>query len=154
MESDYVKVAKLEARTQLQSQVLSLVADPLWSSILGFVAVHELRKKGMIGPVADDVLYAGIIAINTGRSPGLTDLAGKGISAAGAALAGGAAAVGTVGTVAAGKAVLSRVGGRAAGVALLPVGVATSMAAAELKRKGYLVEKPQIGSAGPSQELY
>lgn len=97
MASEAMKLARLEAATQLQSQLLGLLQDPLWSTIGGFVAVHELRKREMIGPVADDVLYAGIIAINTARTPGVLELAGKGLSAAaaaGGAAAGGAAAYG------------------------------------------------------------
>jgi len=98
MKSDTLKIAELSCRTQLSSQLLGVVCDPLWSTILGFVAVHELRKHDLVGPVADDILYAGIIAVNTARTPGLTDLAGKGVSlisevgtaavGAGAALAG------------------------------------------------------------------
>jgi len=98
MKSDTLKIAELSCRTQLSSQLLGVACDPLWSTILGFVAVHELRKQDLVGPVADDILYAGIIAVNTARTPGLTDLAGKGMSlisevgtaavGAGAALAG------------------------------------------------------------------
>jgi len=98
MKSDALKIAELSCRTQLSSQLLGVACDPLWSTILGFVAVHELRKHDLVGPVADDILYAGIIAVNTARTPGLTDLAGKGVSlisevgtaavGAGAALAG------------------------------------------------------------------
>jgi len=91
--SDALKIAKLEADTALVSQVIGLATDPLWSTIGGFVAIHELRKRELIGPVADDVLYAGVIAINTARQPAMMELAGKGISAA-AAAAGAAAGVG------------------------------------------------------------
>lgn len=98
-----LKIAELQCRTQLTSQALSLVVDPLWSTIAGFVAIHELRKQELIGPVADDILYMGVIAINTARQPQLMDLAGKGLSvvstaagaAAGAATALGAAKVGS-----------------------------------------------------------
>lgn len=83
MSNTALKIAKLQCETQLQSQVLSMVTDPLWSTILGFVAVHELRKRDLVGPVADDILYAGIIAVNTARTPGLTDLAGKGLNVVG-----------------------------------------------------------------------
>lgn len=153
--SDAVRIAELEARTQLTSQVLSLVADPLWSTIGGFVAVHELRKRNLIGPVADDVLYAGIIAINTARQPALMDLAGKGLSALGTA---GIAAATTAGTLATGyaakrgiTAVATKATGRGAGVALLPVGIGTALAAKELERKGYYVDHPSLGSEG---EMY
>jgi len=91
--SDILRIAELEARTGITSQVIALLTDPLWSTIAGFVAIHELRKRELIGPVADDILYAGCIAINTARTPALMDIAGKGISAAAAAAgaAGGAA---------------------------------------------------------------
>jgi hypothetical protein len=102
MASDALKIARLEASTQLTSQVLSLAADPLWSTIGGFVVVHELRKRDLIGPVADDILYAGIISVNAARQPALLDLAGKGLSA-GAAAAG--AVAGAAGAAAVGKAV-------------------------------------------------
>jgi len=151
-QSEALKIAKLEARTQLQSQVLGLLTDPLWSTIGGFVTVHELRRRDMIGPVADDILYAGIIAINTARQPALAELAGKGISAA-LAVAGGVA--GGVGAVAAGKVagkvgvgLLAKTSGKAAGVALLPVGIATSLAVKTLQRKGYMVEGKPSGLGG------
>lgn len=110
VKSDVVRVAELQCRTQLNSQVLGLVADPLWSTILGFVAVHELRKNNLVGPVADDILYAGIIAINTARQPGLSELAGRGLDLGTAALAG------AVGGGLAAKA-LPVAGGAAAGAA-------------------------------------
>ena len=101
MASDTLKISRLQASTELTSQAMSLLADPLWSTVLGFVAIHELRKRDLIGPVADDVLYAGVIAINTARQPAMMELAGKGISvAAGAAgAAAGAAGAYTVGKV-------------------------------------------------------
>jgi len=110
------------------------------------VAIHELRKRDLIGPFADDILYAGVIAINTARSPALTDLAGKGISAGAgvaAGLVGGVSAV-AAGAVAkrAGTAVLTKVGGKTVGVALLPVGIATNLAIKDLQRKGYSVSRP------------
>lgn len=118
--SEALKIARLQCSTQLASQVLGIVTDPLWSTILGFAAVHELRKKDLVGPVADDLLYAGIIAVNTARSPGLQDLAGKGIDAVGLGVAG-------VAGVAAGKLLAggAAAGGAAAGAAsrlLLPSG--------------------------------
>ena len=159
--SDALKIARLECSTQLTSQVVGLLSDPLWSTILGFIAIHEARKRDLIGPVADDILYAGVIAVNTARSPALTDLAGKGITAASgvaaglaAGLAGGIGAV-TAGAVAkkAGTAISSKVGTRAVGVALLPVGIATSMAVKDLERKGYTVTaRPSYGSGGGDLE--
>ena len=106
--SDAVKIARLSAATQLSSQLLGVVTDPLWSSILGFVAVHELRKQDLVGPVADDILYAGIIAINTARQPAIMELAGKGISAAAGAAGAAAGAAGAVGTVAVAQKLLAR----------------------------------------------
>jgi hypothetical protein len=108
MASDVLKVARLQANTELTSQLISLVADPLWSTILGFVAIHELRKRDMIGPVADDVLYAGVIAINTARQPALMELAGKGMSAAAGAAGAAAGAAGAVGAAYAGQKLLAR----------------------------------------------
>lgn len=102
MATEAMRLARLEATTQLQSQLLGLLADPLWSTIGGFVAIHELRKREMIGPVADDVLYAGVIAINTARVPGVAEWAGKGVSAAAAAAG---AAVGTTAALGTAKAV-------------------------------------------------
>jgi len=107
MASDAMKIARLQCSTQLTSQMLGIVTDPLWSTILGFCAVHKLRKEDLVGPIADDILYAGIIAINAARTPGLQDLAGKGIDTvgmlgagatgllAGKVLAGAGAAAGT-----------------------------------------------------------
>jgi hypothetical protein len=83
MRSEAYKIARLQCETQLCSQALGIVTDPLWSTILGFAAVHEMRKRELVGPVADDILYAGIIAVNTARTPGLAELAGRGIDAAG-----------------------------------------------------------------------
>jgi len=68
MASDAVRIARLSASTQLTSQALGVVTDPVWSTILGFVVVHELRKQDLVGPVADDLLYAGLIAINCART--------------------------------------------------------------------------------------
>lgn len=94
MASEALRIARLQASTELTSQAMALLTDPLWSTVLGFVAVHELRKRELIGPVADDVLYTGIIAINTARQPAMMELAGKGITA-GAAAAGAAVGAGT-----------------------------------------------------------
>lgn len=93
MASEALRIARLQASTELTSQAMALLTDPLWSTVLGFVAIHELRKRELIGPVADDVLYAGVIAINTARQPAMMELAGKGITA-GAAAAGAAAGAG------------------------------------------------------------
>jgi hypothetical protein len=101
--SDALKIARLQARTELTSQVIALTTDPLWSTIAGFIAIHELRKANLIGPVADDVLYAGVIAINTARQPALMDLAGKGLSTAGTLAIGAGSAL--AGTAVAAKAV-------------------------------------------------
>lgn len=160
MASEAYKLAQLEARTQLASQVLGLLQDPIWSTIGGFVAIHELRRRNLIGPVADDVLYAGLITINAARTPGITDLAGKGISAAGAIAAGAIGAAGTIGAGLAVKKGISAIATKAptgaAAIALLPVGIATSMAAADLRRKGYTVStKPAFGGAtGKAGEIY
>lgn len=112
MASETMKLARLEAATQLQSQLLGLLQDPLWSTIGGFVAVHELRKRDLIGPVADDILYAGIIAINTARQPAMAKWAttgiSTGISAAVGAAAGVAGGAGAAGAAALGRKLLSR----------------------------------------------
>lgn len=126
--SEALKIARLQCRTQLTSQALGVITDPLWSTILGFVAVHELRKQNLVGPVADDILYAGIIAINAARTPGLQDLAGKGIDTAGML---GAGALGLVAGKAAGA------GGAAAGAG----GAAAGAAAAQ---KGLLARAAQL----------
>ena len=108
MKSEALKIAELACRTQIESQILGIATDPLWSTILGFAAVHELRKRDLVGPVADDILYAGIIAVNAARTPGHADLAGKGIGI-----------VGEVATAAAGGAIatklISGAGGAGAG---------------------------------------
>ncbi len=88
--SEALKIAEISSRTQLTSQAMSLLQDPLWSTIAGFVLVNALRKRDLVGPVADDVLYAGIIAINTARQPALMDLAGRGLELAVAGIAGAA----------------------------------------------------------------
>jgi len=108
MPSEAMKIAKLQARTELTSQAMGLLADPLWSTVLGFVAIHELRKRELIGPVADDVLYAGVIAINTARQPAMMDLAGKGITAAAGAAGAAVGAAGAVGAAYAGQKLLAR----------------------------------------------
>lgn len=132
MASDAVKIARLQCRTQLASQTLGIVTDPLWSTILGFVVVHKLRKEDLVGPVADDILYAGIIAINSARTPGLHDLAGKGIDVAGLGVAGALGLVAGKGLGKAGVgAAAGAVGGKAAGLAgvALPVAAVAALAA-------------------------
>ena len=64
----YRQAAQIEMQRELMRSCTQVLCDPLWSSVLGFAAVHALRKADMIGPVADDILYAGVIAINTARS--------------------------------------------------------------------------------------
>lgn len=108
MASEALKLARLQARTELTSQVIALATDPIWSSIVGFVAIHELRKYDLIGPMADDALYAGVIAINTARQPALVETVGKGISAAAGAAGAAAGAAGAVGAVAVGQKLLAR----------------------------------------------
>lgn len=108
MPSETMKIAKLQARTELTSQAMSLLTDPLWSTVLGFVAIHELRKRELIGPVADDILYAGVIAINTARQPAMMELAGKGLSAAAGAAGAAAGAAGALGAAYAGQKLLAR----------------------------------------------
>jgi hypothetical protein len=134
--SEALKIAQLQCRTQLTSQVLGVLTDPLWSTVLGFVAVHELRKREMVGPVADDLLYAGIIAVNVGRNPGLQDLAGKGIDTAGLLGAGALGVVaGKVGGTAASRAAAAGAGGglvaagKGAAGALIPVAGIAALAA-------------------------
>lgn len=126
--------------------------DPLWSTIFGFVAVHELRKRELLGPVADDILYAGIIAVNVGRSPGLQDLAGKGIDAVGMI---GAAATGLVaGKVLSGSrgvggaAGSAAVGAKAASAGLLLPASVAAIAVGELAA-GYM-KAP--GAAGQGKQ--
>lgn len=72
LERERRKTARQAANIELQRELLrgtiTVLCDPLWSSVLGFAVVHELRKADLIGPVADDILYAGVIAINTARS--------------------------------------------------------------------------------------
>jgi hypothetical protein len=89
-----LKIARLSASTQLTSQIVGLTTDPLWSTVLGFVAVHELRKQDLIGPVADDILYAGMIAINTARTPGLAGTVGSALGLENVLIPGVAGAVG------------------------------------------------------------
>jgi hypothetical protein len=92
--SEALKIARLSASTQLTSQIVGLATDPLWSTVLGFVAVHELRKQDLIGPVADDILYAGMIAINTARTPGLAGMVGSALGLENVLLPAAAGAVG------------------------------------------------------------
>jgi hypothetical protein len=139
MASDTLKIARLSAATQLTSQVLEIATDPLWSTVLGFAVVHELRKQDLIGPVADDILYAGMIAINTGRSPGLARMVGGALglenviipAAAGAVgakvfgQAAGGAAAGTVAGSVAKKSLLTKA--LPAAKVLLPVAITAAV---------------------------
>lgn len=86
--SDAVRVAEIQASSETGRQVVTVLTDPLWSSVLGFVAVHELRRADLVGPVADDFLYAGIIAINTNRA-GLVKEAREGVTGILGSLGGG-----------------------------------------------------------------
>lgn len=79
--SDAVRLAEIRAQSELWHDARAVVTDPLWSSILGFILIHEARKANLVGPVADDMLYAGVIAINTTRA-GITREAREGISGA------------------------------------------------------------------------
>jgi hypothetical protein len=147
MKSEAVQIATISASTQLTSQVLGLLTDPLWSTIGGFVAIHELRERKLIGPVADDVLYAGVIAINTARAPGVAKLAGAALGlenvilpaaagAVGGRLFGGAA--GAASGAASGAAKTSILGRVASGAAKLAVPVAvTALVAAETDKAIY-----------------
>jgi len=122
MASDAVKIARLSAATQLTSQVLAITTDPLWSTVLGFVAVHELRKNDLIGPVADDILYAGMIAINSARTPGLAGMVGSALGLENVLLPAAAGAIG------------ARVFGQAAG------GAAAGTVAGGLAKKSLLAK--------------
>lgn len=62
------KLARIAQERELARDVVNVLCDPLWSSVLGFIIVHEARQANLVGPVADDILYGGIIAINTARS--------------------------------------------------------------------------------------
>lgn len=131
MASDAVKIARLSAATQLTSQVLAITTDPLWSTVLGFVAVHELRKQDLVGPVADDILYAGMIAINTARTPGLAGMVGSALGLENVVLPAAAGAIG-------GKVFGGAAGGAAAGT------VAASVARKSLLAKVLPVAKVAI----------
>ena len=76
-------LAEIEARRELLREGARVLCDPLWSSILGFIAVHEARQANLVGPVADDVLYSGIIAVNSARAGLVHEAAGVLESAAG-----------------------------------------------------------------------
>lgn len=82
LEREKRKTLRQAATIQLQRDLIrsatTVVTDPLWSSILGFAAVHELRQANLVGPVADDLLYSGIVAINTTRA-GITREAREGV---------------------------------------------------------------------------
>lgn len=103
-------MAEIQAQADLVRQVAGVLCDPLWSSVLGFIVVHEARQANLVGPVADDMLYAGIIAINSTRAGlvkearegavGVAGALGQGISAL-ANLAGSAGSVVTGAPIAA-----------------------------------------------------
>jgi hypothetical protein len=93
--------------------VVGLLTDPLWSTVLGFVAVHELKQAKLIGPVAEDVLYAGIITVNAARTPGIANAIGSSLGLEG--LVTGGLAGGAAGKLAAGSTVKAAAGGTAGG---------------------------------------
>jgi len=95
--ADSVKIAEIEARTKLWSDVRTVLTDPLWSSILGFVVIHEARRANLVGPVADDLLYTGVIAINTTRA-GITREAREGVTGILSSMTGAMESVAKLGT--------------------------------------------------------
>jgi hypothetical protein len=78
-----VELARIQAGRDLAKDATLVLCDPLWSSVLGFVVVHEARKANLVGPVADDLLYAGIISINASRAGLVKEAAGVAESAMG-----------------------------------------------------------------------
>ena len=78
MKSDAVRIAEIQERQAFTHGALAVLCDPLWSSILGFILIHEARKNDLVGPRADDALYLGVIAINTTRA-GITREAREGL---------------------------------------------------------------------------
>jgi len=159
MASDAVRIARLSASTQLTSQALGVVTDPLWSTILGFVVVHELRKQDLVGPVADDLLYAGLIAINCART-GVPQQGGRALGLENVILPAAVVAVGA-------KALSSTVktGGAAATAAagsLLPAAAVAALAAGgtyaglKLTKPKNPLWKQLLGRAigGPPTNLY
>lgn len=66
--TEAVRLAEIHARSELWKDTRAVLTDPLWSSILGFIVIHEARRANLVGPVADDLLYGGVIAINTARA--------------------------------------------------------------------------------------
>jgi hypothetical protein len=66
--SEAVRIAEIKSHSEMIHDVRDVLTDPLWSSVLGFIVIHEARKADLVGPVADDLLYAGVIAINTTRA--------------------------------------------------------------------------------------
>ena len=91
--SEAVKLAQIQSRDKTIHEAAKVLCDPLWSSILGFVVVHEARKANLVGPVADDLLYAGIITINATRA-GLVKEAREGAVGIAGALGQGLGALG------------------------------------------------------------
>jgi len=129
VKSEARKIAELQCRTQLESQALGILSDPLWSTVLGFVAVHELRKRDLVGPIADDILYAGIITVNAARQATIQDLPGKGMDLG--VFGAGAAGLWAGKVLAGGRAVAGGAAAEAtaAGGALLPVAAVAALAA-------------------------
>lgn len=79
--SDALKIAELQCRTQLESQVIGLISDPIISTIGGFVICNKLSEKGYLSGSQSAIIEAGIVAINTARiAPQLQQLAGSAIS--------------------------------------------------------------------------
>lgn len=91
--SEAVRIAEIQRDRAMWADVRAVVTDPLWSSVLGFIVIHEARKANLVGPVADDILYAGVIAINSARA-GLVKEAREG--AVGMAQAAGQAVTGAL----------------------------------------------------------
>lgn len=68
VDRDRRAIARIAAQAQARHDLLQLACDPLWSTVFGFILVHEARRADLLGPIADDILYTGIVAINTARS--------------------------------------------------------------------------------------
>lgn len=159
MASDAVRIARLSASTQLTSQALGVVTDPVWSTILGFVVVHELRKQDLVGPVADDLLYAGLIAINCART-GVAQQGGRALGLENVILPAAVVAVGAKvlsSTVKTGGAAVAGAAGSllpVAGVAALAAG--GTYAGLKLTKPKNPLWKQLLGRAigGPPTNLY
>ena len=66
--SEAVRIAEIAREREMWHDVIKVLTDPLWSSVLGFIVIHEARRANLVGPVADDILYAGVITINGARA--------------------------------------------------------------------------------------